>query len=334
LPEGIVNGIFSRIVEVLEGHLLSPSEPAMITPAEFTADEDFDIAVLSQIQNELIPCLGKPYVPDHLTLRLAEVFRRGSRLYTASMDATGSTTTGALGKPNSTNVSTTIYPGLSEQSPIGNQNSEIVHKAQGNLDNDIGWLKIESPSLAPLGSSSSAVGSRRASVDSPRKSITVSGEGTGLKKERFVLKCLETLFGMCSDERTDQIGYRIRVAETVAPFVLEKTAQIIRLYAAERPLYGRLPMPRLRNEEVLSIIKLAGEMNIRVNILSKALADDNKGSLRSQILAGKSAHIFYLYPVLCDCLCVITKNRNEEEKLIDAIRICLSRVGRELGIET
>ncbi|KAJ3120238.1 hypothetical protein HK098_004762, partial [Nowakowskiella sp. JEL0407] len=127
LPEGIVNGIFSRIVEVLEGYLLSPSEPAMITPAGFTADEDFDIAVLSQIQNERIPCFGKPYVPDHLILRLAE----------------------------ENPARQTLQP----QYTRDHQNSNLsVHKAQGNLDNDIGWLKIESPSLAPLGSSSSAVG--------------------------------------------------------------------------------------------------------------------------------------------------------------------------------
>ncbi|KAJ1536482.1 hypothetical protein HK096_010411, partial [Nowakowskiella sp. JEL0078] len=310
LPEGIVIGILSRIIDVFDGFLLSTSQPpTTITQEEITADDEFDVSIISSIESDFIPLLGKSFVPDTLIVRFAEVIRRASRLYT-------STPSDTITGTNSLNQ--IVIPLVkSPEMQINMNYPESVNKIRGT---------VEYSSAESLGPTD--VVSRRGSIENQQRP---NGE-MNLRRDLLVSRSLEILFSMFSNEKTDLLAFRVRVAEIVAPFILEKTSQVIRLYAAERPLYGRLPMPRLRNDEILAIITIVGKMDIRSDILTKSLGNETN-SIRSHIFAGQSAHIFYLYPVLCDCLSVVARHRSDEEKLVDAIRICLSRVGRELGVE-
>jgi hypothetical protein len=64
-------------------------------------------------------------------------------------------------------------------------------------------------------------------------------------RERFAYACLQFLFDLCSDHQNEEQETRQRIAEVAAPILLERCASVIRNFAADQPLLGKVPFPRL-----------------------------------------------------------------------------------------
>ncbi|KAJ3250662.1 hypothetical protein HDU77_006461 [Chytriomyces hyalinus] len=155
-----------------------------------------------------------------------------------------------------------------------------------------------------------------------------------LGREKFSKVCLASLLKLCSDELNDLKDVRHRIATIAAPVVLDKMRDIIKSYASDRPLYGKLPLPRIRSEEILIVLSNLRDLQMRVGILHELVSEDK---------IRRSAHIFYLYPYLCDLLAAVAKAGRasgydspadcDEESVVDLVRECLARVGREMGVD-
>ncbi|KAJ3005724.1 UNVERIFIED_CONTAM: hypothetical protein HDU68_004497 [Siphonaria sp. JEL0065] len=136
---------------------------------------------------------------------------------------------------------------------------------------------------------------------------------------------------------------RYRIATIAAPIMLDKMKDVIRSYSSDRPLYGRLPLPRIRAEEILIVLTNLRDLQMRVGVLHELIAEDKIHPLRAHILSGRSAHLFYLYPNLCDLMSSVAKAGKssgispadaDEESVVDLVNACLARIGREMGLDS
>lgn len=60
--------------------------------------------------------------------------------------------------------------------------------------------------------------------------------------------------------------------------------------------------------------------------------------VRRHLLSGPCVLLFILYPDLCDLLTVVSRIETpgvegDEVKIVDSVRLCLARIGFELGLD-
>ena len=63
-------------------------------------------------------------------------------------------------------------------------------------------------------------------------------------RERLAYACLQCLFDLCLDDQNGEQEIQQRIAEVAAPILLERCASVIRNFAADQPLLGKVPFPR------------------------------------------------------------------------------------------
>ncbi|KAI6043590.1 hypothetical protein EDC04DRAFT_668532 [Pisolithus marmoratus] len=76
-----VEAIWSRIIEGFRGGILADCSAAeALSLEEQEVEENFDLALISSLEVDLVPHLGNPRVPDYLIVKLAKVLHQGSQL--------------------------------------------------------------------------------------------------------------------------------------------------------------------------------------------------------------------------------------------------------------
>ncbi|CAB4394110.1 unnamed protein product [Rhizophagus irregularis] len=149
-------------------------------------------------------------------------------------------------------------------------------------------------------------------------------------RERFAYACLQCLFDLCSDDQTGEQEIRQRIAEVAAPILLERCASVIRNFTADQPLLGKVPFSslssRVRNDEILLILQQLIKLKFRRNILDVNEKEAESNPLKKQVLSGHIAHLFYLYPVVCEAINL------PDETIRALLKECLRKVGEELGV--
>lgn len=110
--------------------------------------------------------------------------------------------------------------------------------------------------------------------------------------------------------------------------------EVLQSYIADRPLLGKMPMPRIRNEELFCILTHLRDMNLEPSVLPS-----QEDCIWRTF---PTAHLFKLYPVLLDLLGVLSGSAwvaalgtegsvsFDEGDLVDLSRACLALVGRDL----
>ncbi|KAJ3140096.1 hypothetical protein HK100_010473 [Physocladia obscura] len=324
LPKDILNGIYSQILDMFDGFLLPQSSP----PPTMNLDEldvatDFDISIFETFETDVLLHLGQLHVPDELIRAHVEIIARSSKLYRSHMSSMADLSLPTTFKPRGDSVRGSID--MKSANAFGSASLTNARRKSGKDDDN---------SLT-----------RQSLVSSPKPFDQKANLGTDvmpLGREKFSKACLVSMFSLCSDEANDMKEERYRIATIAAPIVLEKIREVIKSYASDRPLYGRLPLPRIRSEEISLVLTHLRDLEMRIGILHHLISEDKIHPLRSHILSGRSAHLFYLYPQLCELLTAVAKAYRgggmspaeaDEEALIDLVNACLSRVGREMGMD-
>ncbi|KAI8586711.1 hypothetical protein BDZ88DRAFT_427821 [Geranomyces variabilis] len=342
LPQDVLTGIYMKVLDTLEGILLPSSEPpSTLSAEELSADEAFDISVLTTIESDIFPHLGQRHVPEPVLVRLVEMIGSGSRRYTSRLESTGYG--GAGGGGGSYENVAVGSPATPSDEPFG----------AGSSANGLNFSASRLETLTKVRGSTepSSSGTPRGAGPYP-----LGSDVTPVTRERFAVTCLETIFGLCSVAKPDESQTRFRIAEVVGPVMLTKCRNVISAYINDKQSYGQLPLPRVRNEEIVLVMQHLQKLEMRQGVLVRYLGEDKLHPLRSHILAGTSAHLFALYPVLCDLIAVVPRGAGagsshigsihgstaavvaagegaDEAAVVQAVRACLKRVGRDLGIE-
>ncbi|CAJ0630351.1 10027_t:CDS:10 [Entrophospora sp. SA101] len=142
----------------------------------------------------------------------------------------------------------------------------FIEERQNNIDGELNKnnLLLSSNELFPL--------------TIQNKKLSDKVEGTTARiipvvREKFAYACLQCLFDLCSEQNEEDegdIGHRI--AQVVAPILLERCASVIRNYTADQPLHGKYPFPslssRVQNDEILLILQQLIKLRFRSNVLN------------------------------------------------------------------
>ncbi|CAL1702898.1 unnamed protein product [Somion occarium] len=135
-------------------------------------------------------------------------------------------------------------------------------------------------------------------------------------RERFSYWCFDLLFLISSDTAQDRIESRKRVAALSVPSLLNRCRTTLVSYVADEALRGTMPFPRIREEELLYVLRKLLELRLWPGILWAALSDSPTNYCIEQppieqslepsklisdaVKRSAKAHLFHLYPVLSE----------------------------------
>ncbi|KAF9222197.1 hypothetical protein BS17DRAFT_195192 [Gyrodon lividus] len=269
IPDSRVEAIWRQIIEGFRGGILADCSAAEnLDLEEQEAEENFDLALISSLEIDLVPHLGNSRIPDYLVAQLAKILYQGSQLYKSPLDISRSTS-----------------PGLGDR--MGTRNNAGSSR---NSYEDLEKLDLES-----LGSTAT---------------------GDLVSRERFSFWCFDLLFLICSNVTSDQETSRKRVAALCLPSLLDRCKTAMVGYIADEALRGSLPFPRVREDELLYVLRKLLDLRLWAGTLWAALSDSPSRYCSSQPAVDPSlappaliadvvrrssvAHLFYFYPILCE----------------------------------
>ncbi|KAK5671263.1 Endocytosis and vacuole integrity protein [Batrachochytrium dendrobatidis] len=304
--------IYNAVWSLLGDFLLQSSSPsASVSSDELSADEAFDVSIITTVEQDILQHLSQPHVSDSHILRLLEILKRGSRLYV---------------------YPATTFSGINmSMSPLALPES-ATNDVSIVLDTPLGEDKGK-PSVLTEGLNPGA----------PTLGFDIKSQG----RENFAFSCLKVLFSLCSNTLSDANTIdtdekRMRIAELAVPYLIDTCKEVIQSYCKDRPLYGQLPLPRLRTTELKFVLESIGDLQMSPRILHKYYEIDELDVVKWKLLSGESAHIFMLYDQLCDILGVVSgisfgmpssqaagNHILTESALIDTIKRCLKRISQE-----
>ncbi|KAI8800949.1 hypothetical protein BJ742DRAFT_839590 [Cladochytrium replicatum] len=318
LPQTVIDKIYLTLVETFERFMTTAVQVRGTTSSEdISTDEEFDLSFLQSVEKDIAPTLGKSHVSDAVIQKFVEVIRTATKLHC----------------PRATNGNANLAP-----PSMGKQLSTIVSEETGayttpDSAEPVSKLRGDTKEESTSATSTEPVTSSMEDLAHAQQ-LGIAVDVVPVPKYRLAEACIDFLFHLCADNPADKSETSNRIAEIVAPVVLDRSSQVLRLYIAERPLFGKHPMPRVRNEEILSILTRLSTLDMRNDILSRSVCKDNTHPIRSHVLSGRAAHLFYLYPVICDSFGVVARHRTDDDRLVSSLQMCLRRIGLELGVET
>lgn len=159
-------------------------------------------------------------------------------------------------------------------------------------------------------------------------------------KEKLAITALHTLFTVCTDhEHGELMSLHSRKSHTgmppplrtlppsilhvALPILLDRCQGVIKAYIHDKFLLGRMPFPRVRQDEMIYVLSSLVELR-----LPKGLGEEVRsgGGLRRTLLGSTKGHLFYLYGEFCECL------RLEEAAVVALIQKAFALMGIELGL--
>ncbi|BGP03886.1 Endocytosis and vacuole integrity protein [Rhodotorula toruloides] len=136
------------------------------------------------------------------------------------------------------------------------------------------------------------------------------------RKERFAYWCLDMLFLVCDGDEASEPA-RQRLAALSVPSLLNRCAAIIKTYIADAPLRGKMPFPRIRQEELIYVLQRISALRLAPSTLwastqpspSSAIASPTPLSsssprdlVRDAMLRSPLAHLYELHNLFTDLL--------------------------------
>ncbi|OUM70594.1 hypothetical protein PIROE2DRAFT_1115, partial [Piromyces sp. E2] len=142
----------------------------------------------------------------------------------------------------------------------------------------------------------------------------------------FSSLCLNSLFEICdSNNSSDSSLTASNAGEIVAPMLLNICEMTIKNYVKDFIYIPSEDIPKSRTTEVDNILDHLYKLYFKENIL-KISDNNNLYPYRKSLLSGKSAHLFYLHSSLIECIGIMDKD------IQNKVKLCLSRIGQELGL--
>ncbi|KAK1219528.1 Endocytosis and vacuole integrity protein [Marasmius sp. AFHP31] len=315
-----VAGIWRQILDVFKGGILADCTPALSFPLEAQeSEENFDLALLSSLEIDVLPYLGDSRIPDDVLRMLPNMLSQGSRLYEGDY---------GVGSPSRSRT-----PELPEH------NSSSAKSKSSRTSSSGEWVDVNKH----LGHGSTHHNDAASLV--PR--------------ERFSYWCFDLLFLVCSDVTKDQEPLRKRLAALSLLSLFTRCKTTLVGYVADEALRGNLPFPRAREDELIYVLRKLLELRLWPGSHWAAISENPtsfcveqppidpnvstpKELISDSVKRSSLAHLFYFYPVMCEIAAIPRKMPSSfvnqgagGVKEVDArslSRECLRVVGKEMGV--
>ncbi|KAI9094730.1 hypothetical protein DFS34DRAFT_242399 [Phlyctochytrium arcticum] len=351
LPKSVTDDIFYSLLDALDG-LLLPTTPPPLTHSreELAADESFDLSILMALEEDVIPHVGCSWVSDGVASRLVDMIARGGCMWRSMCD--GARFTYANAPSISPGTETSAQSGLvvdtmcggvgggddlgtpAQSAPLTQQQPQHQSRSKQGEDLLVSSSVIVNPSTSQTATSRNRF---QYSSSTDPASHLLGSDVLATPRETFAIACIDLLFRLCA---ADTVGPRVpiaeepshppfRIAQIAAPILLSHCQFVMSQYVRDKPLYGSMPFPRIRNLEIGLILLRLRTTVLRPRILAKyfkvGIESPSKGLpsiqqttmaeedelrmgrdyVREWILSGGAALLFGLYPALCNVLSVV-----------------------------
>lgn len=296
LPRATVQSIWQIIVTIANG-IISADCNATPASTNILEDEAFDVVSFQKLRELIIPSLGAEVILDKTRKSYAEALFRTSIIHppapgeAAIIYGSGGSEAGGLSSLYKQRRGRTIDPPATKRSKM----SEVC------LD--------ELFSLVELHDDSTATPSIQVQPPTPMfpppmthgddASTSMGSKGSG-----------------------PETGHElhVRLAKTVAPYLILRCALSLRAYVADQPLRGRMPQPLSQRKELLRILRCLVELRSEPDAIPDAPNVDSE----------TRKHLLRLYPLLVSAAHVA--GTAGDDKVLGLIREALDVVGGELGV--
>ncbi|KAG8741300.1 hypothetical protein FRC12_015712 [Ceratobasidium sp. 428] len=279
-----VETIWRQIVDVFRGGLLADCSAAESLPLDVQdAEENFDLALLSTLEVDVVPHLGGARVPDYVITQLARILHSASALH-------------------------------------------VDHHHSGRSSTSDGG--------------ESWVGGGDATVESAQ----------AVPRERFAYWAFDLLVLVCAVVETDREPERRRVATLALPLFIDRCEGVLSKYVRDEAIRGNVPFPRVREEEVLYVLRRLLNHELWPGSLWAAYSDSPSAHAATQppvdtslpsarLIADAAqrsphAHLHRLFHVLIELAGMQSAARivdGEGTSAREYAKRCLGVVGKEIG---
>ncbi|GAA5936680.1 hypothetical protein JCM1841_000223 [Sporobolomyces salmonicolor] len=289
LPLASFVAIWRQIVEGYRGALLAETGIAFARSLdELHAEENFDLALLLSLEQDVLPHIGHSPVPDDLIRDLGKTLQLASRLYELDLPI-------HLGKESPV----AHQQSFSSLQPVGADYTPPPTPPEPRFDGDFDRQ-----------------------VKGAMHGTTVEVAEVG--RERFAYWSFDLLFLLCSNEAQDHEPERRRVAALCLPSLLNRCAAVIMTYVADAPLRGKMPFPRIRQEELTYVLQKLLATRLREGTLWASAQPEPSTAvawplqldtslplpvlIRSALLRSPLAHLYELHPLFTALLALSTSS--------------------------
>ncbi|TPX48884.1 hypothetical protein SeMB42_g02824 [Synchytrium endobioticum] len=161
----------------------------------------------------------------------------------------------------------------------------------------------------------------------------ISPETTPVSYDRDVFSrvCFGTLCRLCSS--VDDVNPR--VAGVLGPVLVHSVVEttLSAFVKNQLALGSHVPIPKKCYRDLIFMLESLLHLQLYPNIL---LPDQEANPVKRNVLSGSSAHLFTLYPHICDVFAVVATNTNsifsEHSDLIKLLRQCLATIGKAFAL--
>ncbi|KAG0164957.1 hypothetical protein DFQ30_009163 [Apophysomyces sp. BC1015] len=153
-------------------------------------------------------------------------------------------------------------------------------------------------------------------IDRSSDIVGTTGTIVPVMKESFAYASFKTLFSLCSAEKE---GKRSQVFSYTRGTTEDCTGHDTDFARTMRNNSA------VRKEEMLFFLRQSIQLELRMDILT-IQEKNNKDTVKHSLLSGPRAHLFYLYPSLCNMITC------EDPVVVELIRECLQVAGKEMGL--
>jgi len=288
LPRAIVQTIWQIVVSIANGIISADCNDAPFS-TNTLEDQEFDIASFHKLRELIIPSLGAEVILDKTRKAYAEGLFRISIIH-APAPAEASIIYGS---------GTGDVVGLS-----------ALYKQRNGRTVDSPPSKRSLMSEVCLDELFALVEAKDETVSTP--SIQVQPPTPGLPPSAPLTHGSGT---------EDAHELHIRLARTVAPYLILRCALSLRAYVADQPLRGRMPQPLSQRKELTRILRCLVELRSEPDAIPDTPNVDSE----------TRKHLLRLYPLLVSG--IQAAGTAGDDKVLGLIREALEVVGGELGVQ-
>ncbi|KAJ9076915.1 Endocytosis and vacuole integrity protein [Entomophthora muscae] len=292
LPQSALASFIECYLDTLDVLFSKRPPPIDFTVAQLEADEKFEVETLTLAFRSLLPALRHPTVPDAVVERFIETLQEVSTIESAPDPRP---LTVGPSKPS------TPFTFLAKE-------------------------QLAFASLRCLICLCMDASERRRLILTDREDADM---GAGSSDDNH-------------DDSSDPMrsGYRAifevevpqRVAHIASPVLMTRCLSVLTAFSRDIPLFGKRPLPRVRRDEILFLLRHLGELSLPPASCHHLLPSSSVSPLREtvteELLRSPAAHLFLLYPILCQILWC------RDPAIVGRVANCLQRIGHELGLST
>ncbi|KAK1754026.1 hypothetical protein QBC47DRAFT_423809 [Echria macrotheca] len=291
LPRATVQAMWEIIVSIGNG-IISADCNAASAGTNILEDQDFDIDSFHKLRELIIPSLGSEMILDTTRKAYAEGLFRTSIIHP---------------------------PTPAEAAVIYGQNGEVgglssLYKQRSGRTIDPTPTKRSAMSEVCLDELFSLVEDHEQSTATP--SIQVQPP-TPMFPPNMTLGEAGTPAQRAAEDAHE---LHVRLAKTVAPYLILRCALSLRAYVADQPLRGRMPQPLSQRKELTRILRSLVELRSEPDAIPDA----------PNVESETRKHLLRLYPLLVSV--VHTAGTAGDDKVLGLVREALDVVGREMGV--